>query len=117
MPRSRRFTPGKIDPVTVVHEAVWAPAPVWTGAENVAPTGIRAPDRPARSESLYCCLGDDHYTVGIMHMWSYGTLLLLLHTSTGSGIYNIAQVNTVPCRQPCPEVSHCHSLTLQPAAS
>jgi hypothetical protein len=31
----------------------WAPGPVWTGAENLASTGIRSPDRPARSESLY----------------------------------------------------------------
>jgi hypothetical protein len=30
-----------------------APGPVWTGAENFAPTGIGSPDRPARSESLY----------------------------------------------------------------
>ena len=29
------------------------PGPVWTGAENLASTGIRSPDRPARSESLY----------------------------------------------------------------
>jgi hypothetical protein len=29
------------------------PGPVWTGAENLAPTGIRSPDRPARSKSLY----------------------------------------------------------------
>ena len=29
------------------------PGLVWTGAENLAPTGIRSPDRPARSESLY----------------------------------------------------------------
>ena len=29
------------------------PGPVWVGAENLAPTGIRSPDRPARSESLY----------------------------------------------------------------
>jgi hypothetical protein len=29
------------------------PRPVWTGAENLAPTGIRSPDRPARSQSLY----------------------------------------------------------------
>jgi len=29
------------------------PGPVWTGAENLATTGIRFPDRPARSESLY----------------------------------------------------------------
>ena len=27
--------------------------PVWAGAENLAPTGIRSPDRPARSQSLY----------------------------------------------------------------
>ena len=26
---------------------------VWTGVENLAPTGIRSPDRPVRSESLY----------------------------------------------------------------
>ena len=29
------------------------PGPVWTGAENIAPTGIRSPDRPDRSESVY----------------------------------------------------------------
>jgi hypothetical protein len=47
------FTPGK-NPVPIVQEAGWAPpGPVWTGAENLAPTGIRSPDRPARSQSLY----------------------------------------------------------------
>jgi hypothetical protein len=46
------FTPGK-DPVPIVQEAGWAPEPVWTGAENLAPTGIRSPDHPARSQSLY----------------------------------------------------------------
>jgi hypothetical protein len=45
-------TPGK-DPVPIVQEAGWASGPVWTGAENLAPTGIRSPDRPARSQSLY----------------------------------------------------------------
>jgi hypothetical protein len=40
-------------PVTHCKEAVWAPGPVWTGAENLAPTGIRSPDLPARSQSLY----------------------------------------------------------------
>jgi len=29
------------------------PGSVWTGAENLTPTGIRFPDLPARSESLY----------------------------------------------------------------
>ena len=46
------FTPGK-DPVPIVQEAGWASGPVWTGAENLAPPGIRSPDRPARSQSLY----------------------------------------------------------------
>ena len=41
-------TPGK-EPVPIVQEAGWAPGPVWTGAENLAPTGIRSPDRPVRS--------------------------------------------------------------------
>jgi hypothetical protein len=50
-PRPGRFTSGK-DPVSIVYEAGWAPGPVWTGAENLAPTGIRSPDRPARSKSL-----------------------------------------------------------------
>jgi hypothetical protein len=42
------FTPGN-DPVPIVQEAGWAPGPVWTDAENIAPTEIRSPDRPARS--------------------------------------------------------------------
>jgi len=32
---------------------MWAPGLVWSGAENLAPTGIPSPDRPVRSESLY----------------------------------------------------------------
>ena len=47
------FTPGK-DPVPIKQEAGWAPGPVWTGAENLTPpTGIRYPDCPAPSQSLY----------------------------------------------------------------
>jgi hypothetical protein len=41
-------TPGK-DPVPIVQEAGWAPGSVWTSAENLAPTGILSPARPARS--------------------------------------------------------------------
>jgi len=44
------FTPGK-DPVPIVQEAGWAPGPVWTGAENLAPKGIPSLGRPARSKS------------------------------------------------------------------
>ena len=51
-PRPGRFTPGK-DPVPIVLEAGWAPGPVLTRTKNLAPTGIRSPDRPAHNESLY----------------------------------------------------------------
>ena len=34
-----RFTPWK-DPVLIVLEAGWSSEPVWTGAENLAPTEI-----------------------------------------------------------------------------
>jgi hypothetical protein len=37
----------------IVQEAGWALGPVWTGAENLAPTRIRSTDRPGLSLSLY----------------------------------------------------------------
>jgi hypothetical protein len=52
VPRRGRFTPGK-DPVPIVQEAGWAPGPFWTCAKNLALTGIRSPDRPGCSQSLY----------------------------------------------------------------
>jgi hypothetical protein len=41
------------DPVPIAQEAGWVAGPVWTDAENLSPTGIRCPDRPTRSQSLY----------------------------------------------------------------
>jgi hypothetical protein len=43
----------RVKPVPFVELALWASGPVWTGAENLAPTGIGSTDRPARSEWLY----------------------------------------------------------------
>jgi hypothetical protein len=51
-PRPDRFTPGK-DSVHIVYKDGCASGVVWTGAENLAPTGIRSPDSPTRSEPLY----------------------------------------------------------------
>ena len=39
--------------VPIVQGAVWNPGPVWTGAEDLAPTGIRSPGRAALNKSLY----------------------------------------------------------------
>jgi hypothetical protein len=49
----RLLYPGEKESIPIVQETGWAPGPVWTGAENLAPTGIRSPDRPDRSELLY----------------------------------------------------------------
>jgi hypothetical protein len=38
-PGPGRFIPGK-DPVPTVQGAGWAPGPIWTGAKNLASTGI-----------------------------------------------------------------------------
>jgi len=46
------LTPG-IDSVPNLKGSVWAPEPVWTDAEYLAPTGVRFLDRPASRESLY----------------------------------------------------------------
>jgi hypothetical protein len=51
MPRPS-FTYRK-DPVPIVQEAGWVTGPAWTDAENLASTGIRSLDHPARSQSQY----------------------------------------------------------------
>jgi hypothetical protein len=48
MPRPGSFTLGK-DPAPFVLAAWWAPVPLWTGEEILAPTVIRTSDYPARS--------------------------------------------------------------------
>jgi hypothetical protein len=49
MPRPSCFSPEK-DTVSIVQEAGWTPGLVWTGVENLTPTGICSPDRPACSK-------------------------------------------------------------------
>ena len=51
-PRPGRFSSCK-DPVPIVQEAGLAPGTVWVGEENLAPTGVRTPNRPSRSDSLH----------------------------------------------------------------
>jgi hypothetical protein len=51
-PRPRRFTPWERSCTHCLGGRL-ALGPVWTGGENVAPTGIRSPDVPARTEPLY----------------------------------------------------------------
>ena len=52
-PHPGRFTPGKETRYPLYRRLGGPPGPVWTGTENLSPTGIRSPDRPAHSESPY----------------------------------------------------------------
>ena len=65
------FTPWRY-PVPIVQEVGWAPGPVWRGAKNLAPTGIRSPDPPARSQSLYRLRYPAH---DITTVWSKSSVL------------------------------------------
>ena len=47
------LTPGKETRYPLHRNLGGTPGSVWTVADYLAPTGIRSPDRPARSESLY----------------------------------------------------------------
>ena len=37
----RPLYPGESDPVPIAQEAGWAPGPIWTSAENLAPIWIQ----------------------------------------------------------------------------
>jgi hypothetical protein len=50
---TRPLYPREREPVPIVQVAGRAPGPVGTAAENLAPTGVRSPDRPSGNKSLY----------------------------------------------------------------
>jgi hypothetical protein len=52
---ARSVYPQEREPVPILQEMAWVQEPVWTGAENLTPSGIRSLDYPARSKSLYVC--------------------------------------------------------------
>jgi hypothetical protein len=70
MPRPL-FTPGK-DPLPILQEAGWSPGPVWIGAENLAPTGIRSLDHPANFTSF-----QKNYGFAIVEFWLDFLLIIL----------------------------------------
>ena len=51
-PRLARLYPRERYPASFVKEAGRTSGQVWTGTEDLAPTGIRSPDSPANSESF-----------------------------------------------------------------
>jgi hypothetical protein len=70
------FTPVK-DLVAIVQEAGWAPGPVRIDAETLGPTGIRSPDRPARSSvAIPTTLYRPSTELGCVFIALHGVILL-----------------------------------------
>ena len=44
--------PREWNPVSILYEGGWVPGPLWTSAENLAPTGMRSPERLTHSEAV-----------------------------------------------------------------
>ena len=86
------FTPGK-DPVPIVQKAGWARGPIWTGAENLAPTGIRSPGRSVRSQSLYQLRYPVH-SVAWPAIQQFTTLSHKRHDFRRKGLFNIKCVSS-----------------------
>jgi len=94
---SRPLYPGK-ESVPIVQEAGWASGPVWTGEENLAPTGIRSPDRPASIESLYRLryLGPIYIYIYIyiyVYIYTYIHIYIYVYATTVYTSYICARVN------------------------
>ena len=97
------FTPGE-DPVPIAQEAGWAPGPVWTGSENLAPTGIRSPDRPAFSQSLYRLSYPAHIC---NHTQEKKTQTTASDTFRGNGtLDNVTAVSQQECKLCTPYAAH-----------
>jgi hypothetical protein len=62
---------------------------VWTCAKNLAPTGIRSPDRPARSQSLYRLSYRAHFIVITF------TIFTVIVTSSYTDTVDFVNCNTL----------------------
>jgi hypothetical protein len=105
--RPRPLYTQEIDPVPIVQEVRWATGPVWTGAEKLAAAGIRSPDPPARSESIYRLsypgpLYFSLYPLNLKLGLSQGRSRRL-----GDQINNLASSGFRAAVHPAPSPSHC----------
>jgi hypothetical protein len=53
----------------ILYRVSHLPIPVWTGAENLAPIGIRSSNRPARSQPLYRLSYSAHHVKMIVNFF------------------------------------------------
>jgi hypothetical protein len=97
------FTPG-IDPVPIVLEAGWAPGPVWTGAKDLGPIGVRSPDRPTRSQSLHRLSYRAHMYCAMLSKVLFTVRCILRYSKeigSGESCDSLLTVGLIKCLQNC----------------
>ena len=82
MSRSKHSTPGN-ETWYPLYRRLVGPRPVWTGAENLAPSVIRSPDHSARSKSLYCLHYPSPLICRVLFQYKQNIKLFSTHFSAG----------------------------------
>jgi hypothetical protein len=91
---SRPLCPRERPGTHCIRGLVGAPGSVWTGVENLAPTGIRSPYRPALSGSLYRLNYPDTHTHTHTHPHTHPHTHTHTHTGDSTHTYTGDSVNT-----------------------
>ena len=84
------------------------PRAVWTDAENLASTGIRSPDRPARSQSLYLLSYRAHIVIYAFILVVHLLVIMKIIKMHGTCI-EIGNKITVSCRNNSTRGMHTHT--------
>ena len=74
----QRHAPAALSPGKTRYPTGGPQDPVWTDAENLTPTEIRFPDRPARSESLHLMSYHGSFMTHCTHFISFVLYLAAL---------------------------------------
>jgi hypothetical protein len=75
----------------------WTPRPVWMGEETLAPTSIRSPDLPARSESLYRLRYPGPYIFSYLFKTSSSSFRILYHNYHNNHLKTFRIQGDDPC--------------------
>jgi hypothetical protein len=87
-------SPRERDPVPIIQEAGLFPGPVWMGAENLIPIGVRSPDHPALSESLYRLSSPGQFVTWTIKLIEIVHTSYILHlTSQRTQFVSIIKIN------------------------
>jgi hypothetical protein len=90
----RPLCPREIDPVPVLWEAGWARRQVWTGVENLGPTGILSPDRLARTD-----WGIPAHFMVLLHFFVSKSIFVLVYDALVIITQCLSRISSVLCRE------------------